>query len=183
MLRQGSRDPLACLRMVPGTNARTKGLTGHFLWPIGRSGGWGVAPVARILGRMRLRLQAASRERCLLQQRLTSQVVRACCTLRFSWRLNERNNYELAGSHCGIQLRPRQVSVRRGSLCRLPLLATDARFVGGLRCKVGWRHSEGSLIQRLGGWPRTTPSFVRSAWRRCREKRFDQEVARKLEAT
>jgi hypothetical protein len=63
------------------------------LWPIGRRGGWGVAPVAswvlhgewsrpackrlksnrapcvhqEILGRMRLRLQAASRERCLLQ--------------------------------------------------------------------------------------------------------------------
>ena len=78
---------------------------------------------------------------------------------------------------------PARVSARRGSLCRLPFLAADARFVGGLRCKVGWRHSEGSLIQRLGGWPRTTPSFVRSAGGRCREKRFDQGGERKLEAT
>jgi len=39
--------------------------------------------IREILGRIRLRLQAASRERCFLQQRLTSQVVRAFCTLRF----------------------------------------------------------------------------------------------------
>ena len=59
---------------------------------------------------MRLRLQAASRERCLLQQRLASQVVRAFCTLRFFERLTERNNYELGGANWEYSFAPPKIA-------------------------------------------------------------------------
>jgi len=75
-------------------------------WPFGRSRGRAAGALPRspiIRGRMRLRPQAAPWERCRLRQRPTIRVVRASCTRRFLWRLIERNNYELAGSHCGIQ--------------------------------------------------------------------------------
>jgi hypothetical protein len=59
-----------------------------------------------ILGRMRLRLQAASRERCRLQLRLTMKSVRAFCTLRFFWRMYGRNNNELGGANWEYSFAP-----------------------------------------------------------------------------
>jgi hypothetical protein len=101
-LRQGSRNPLACygwcrallgfLAAGQGGNCRVQLQPGNGLrsgqeshneradWPMSRPRGRvaGVllqSPV--ILGRMRLRPQAASRERCRLWQRPAIQVVRA----------------------------------------------------------------------------------------------------------
>ena len=100
---------------------------------------------------MRLRLQAASRERCLLQRRLAIEVVRAFCTLRFFERLTERNNYELGGANWEYSFAPPKIAALGGFLLRLrPFLAAEARLVSRLRCKTGLRLAEGSLIQWLG---------------------------------
>jgi len=149
-------QPVGVLRVVPGTQATTKGLTGDFRRSRGRAAGVFLqSPI--ILGRMRLRSQAASRERCLLRRRPTIRSVRASCTRRFFWRLIERNNYELAGSHCGIQSRPRQ-AYRIG---RLPVWAAigscgGPRFVPRFIRELA--QEEVSTHSTAWGWPPTTPS-------------------------
>lgn len=116
-----------------------------------------------IRGWMRLRLQSASRERCRLRWRPTIRVVRALCTLRFFWRLVERNDYELAGSHCGIQLRPRQGDCF-AVFCRASLgISNRARFFVGFGRRVPRRFCSAPAR----GWPRTTPSFQLASRRRA----------------
>lgn len=78
------------------------------------------------------------------------------CTRRLFWRFIERNAYELARSHCGIQSRPRQASAGRGFPCRFRSVpASVARFVAGRGCRAG----KGFVLQAAWGWPITTPSF------------------------
>ena len=73
------------------------------------------------------------------------------CTCRFSWRMNERNNYELGGANWEYSFAPPKIAALGGSLHLLrPFLAAEARFVSGLRCKTGWRRAEGFLDKRLG---------------------------------
>ena len=48
VVRQGSRTPLACLRVVPGTSATTKGLTGLCQTEDRAVGGWSMRPSPRL---------------------------------------------------------------------------------------------------------------------------------------
>lgn len=142
--RQGSRGPLACYGWC-----RAQSHNERADWPfvadreVGRLGccssrrdPWldAVAAACGISGEVSLAVAADDS---------SGTCVRTCW---FFWRLIERNDYELAGSHCGIQWRPRQASAGGGFLCRLQSVpAAIARFVAGCGRGVG----EGSA-HRLG---------------------------------
>ena len=91
------------------------------------------------------------------------------CTLRFSERFYERNNYELGGANWEYSCAPPNIAALRGLLHRLrSFLAAEARVVFGLELDSAFKVL---CPQSARGWPRTTPSFSHG----CMENRSNIE--------